>query len=143
MLTEHSPRLKEADFMKIVLTLPDNIVEDMQSFGQATKRDVSTMLRETLEMMWPAWGTVLHRQEYPPVESLSDDEILKLAHSKMAFADNEHLGNLQEKGKNGALSASEQFELLVLIHQYQLEQLRKSEGLAEAVRRGLQAPLPS
>lgn len=38
---------------------------------------------------------------------------------------------------------SEQVELLVLMHLYQLGQLRKSQGLAEAARRGLLTPISS
>ncbi len=41
------------------------------------------------------------------------------------------------------LTPTEHFELLVLIHLYQIGMLRKSEGLAEAVRRGLRKPLAS
>jgi hypothetical protein len=134
---------KGEELMEITLNLPDTVVEHMTSFGQATERDVATVLAETIEMMWPAWGTVLNREEYPPVDTLSDQEVLTLAHSKMSQAANDRLGALQAKGKTGMLTASEQFELLVLIHHYQIEHLRKSEGLAEAVRRGLQAPFPA
>jgi hypothetical protein len=54
---------------------------------------------------------------------------------------NERLGALQSKGKSLSLTELEEFELLMLIQVYRLGQLRKSEGLAEAVRRGLRAPL--
>lgn len=123
--------------MDVVLHLPDNVVEHIQSFSQVTKRDIATVLTETLEMMWPAWGMFLSRDNYPPVETLSDTEVLGLANSKMDSHQNERLGELQAQGKAGKLKASEQFELLMLMHFYQIGQLRKSEGLAEAVRRGL------
>jgi uncharacterized protein YnzC (UPF0291/DUF896 family) len=54
---------------------------------------------------------------------------------------NQRLGELQAKGKTTALTESERYELLALLHIYQLGQLRKSEALAEAVRRGLREPL--
>jgi hypothetical protein len=129
--------------MEIVLSLPDNIVEHIQSFSQVTKRDVATVLTDTLEMMWPAWGMLLSLNNYPPVETLSDTEVLALANSRMEPHQNERLGELQACGKAGWLTTSEQFELLVLMHSYQIGQLRKSEALAEAVRRGLQEPLPA
>jgi hypothetical protein len=56
---------------------------------------------------------------------------------------NERLGELQARGKAGELTEAEQTELLALLHVYQTGQLRKSEGLAEAVRRGLRQPLAS
>ncbi|MBS3025707.1 MAG: hypothetical protein HCA25_01045 [Dolichospermum sp. DET50] len=41
-----------------------------------------------------------------------------------------------------SLAASvERYELLILISLYQMGQLRKSEGLAEAVKRGIKTPL--
>ena len=123
--------------MDVVLHLPDNVVEHIQSFSQVTKRDIATVLTETLEMMWPAWGMFLSRDNYPPVETLSDTEVLGLANSRMDPRQNERLGELQAQGKAGKLKVSEQFELLMLMHFYQIGQLRKSEGLAEAVRRGL------
>jgi hypothetical protein len=48
----------------------------------------------------------------------------------------ERLGTLQAKGKIEGLTEAERVELLALLHIYQTGQLRKSEGLAEAVRRG-------
>lgn len=129
--------------VEVILTLPDNLVEQAQSFGRATKRNVETVLADTLEMMWPAWGALLKRDYYPHIETLSDAEVLALADSKMDPTQNERLGELQACGKDKGLAISEQFELLVLMHLYQIGQLRKSEGLAEAVRRGLREPLPS
>lgn len=129
--------------MEVILTLPDNLIEQAQSFGRATERNVETVLADTLEMMWPAWETLLNRDDYPHVETLSDEEVVTLADSKMDATQNERLGELQVRGKTEGLTASEQFELLVLMHLYQIGQLRKSEGLAEAVRRDLRKPLPS
>jgi hypothetical protein len=49
---------------------------------------------------------------------------------------------LQTKGKATGLSVAERYELLALLQIYHLGQLRKSEAVAEAVRRGLRMPLP-
>jgi hypothetical protein len=56
---------------------------------------------------------------------------------------NQRLGELQVKGKEFGLSDLERYELLSLLQIYQIGQLRKSEALAEAVRRNLRPPLPS
>jgi uncharacterized protein YnzC (UPF0291/DUF896 family) len=74
---------------------------------------------------------------------LSDDEVLTLANSKMGLAQNERLGELQIRSKVEGLTEAERAELLALLHIYQTGPLRKSEGLAEAVRRGLRQPLTS
>ena len=128
---------------QLTLDLPDSLLEQVRYFGLATHRAPETVLTETLEMMWPAWENTLIRDIFPPVESLPDAEILKLADLKMNPAQNKRLGKLQSRGKTSGLTATEQFELLVLIHHYQIGQLRKSEGIAEAARRGLREPLPA
>ncbi len=128
---------------QLTLNLPDSLVERVRYFGHATDRDAEAVLTDTLEMMWPAWEDLLNRDPFQPVESLSDTEILELADLKMDPVQNERLGELQSRGKISGLPLAEQFELLALIHLYQIGQLRKSEGLAEAVRRGLRGVLPS
>jgi hypothetical protein len=61
----------------------------------------------------------------------------------MDATQNQRLGALQTKGKATGSSVAERYELLALLQIYQLGQLRKSEALAEAVRRGLRTPLPA
>jgi hypothetical protein len=65
-----------------------------------------------------------------------------LADEKMDKAQNERLGQLQRKGKEVGLNAAERHELRTLLQICQQGQLRKSEALAEAARRGLRKPLP-
>ncbi len=128
---------------QLTLNLPDSLVEHVEYLGRATHRNAEAVLADTLEMMWPAWENLSNRDLLPPVEDLSDAEILELADLKMDPVQNERLGEFQSRGKISGLTASEQFELLVLIHLYQIGQVRKSLGLAESVRRGLREPLPS
>ena len=78
---------------------------------------------------------------YEDISTLSDKEVLDLANLKMGIEQNERLGDLQTKGKAEGLTQTEQFELLGLMQIYRLGLLRKSQGLAEAVRRGLRGPL--
>ena len=75
--------------------------------------------------------------------TLSDKEVLQLADQKMDVAQNERLGQLQRKGKEVGLNAAERRELRTLLQICQQGQLRKSEALAEAVRRGLRKPMPA
>ncbi len=120
--------------VEVTLMLPEALVEQAKRFGQATQRDVGQVLADALEMMWSTIDTLSDLG--PPVSMLSDDEVLTLANSKMDPAQNERLGELQARGKTGQLTEAERAELLALLHIYQIGQLRKSEGLAEAVRRG-------
>jgi hypothetical protein len=79
----------------------------------------------------------------PSVSELSDNAVLELADAKMNQAQNQRLGDLQTKGKTAGLTDAERYELLALLQIYQLDQLRKSEALAEAIRRRLREPLPA
>ena len=125
----------------ITLTLPDNLVEHAKRFGQVTQRDVKSVLAEALEMIWPTFGNSPDVKTYPLASNLDDAEVLALADAKMDLIQNQRLGALQEKGKTSGLTAEERYELMALMQIYQIGQLRKSEGMAEAVRRGLRPPL--
>jgi hypothetical protein len=125
--------------IQITLTLPESLVEHAQRFGEATHRNADQVLAETLEMMWATIDTFSDVK--PTVFRLSDEEVLALANLKMDPQQNQRLGDLQAKGKAESLSEAERTELLALLYLYQAGNLRKSEGLAEAVRRGLREPL--
>jgi len=127
--------------IELTLSLPESLIEHAKRFGEASQRDVESVLEDALEMMWPTLGDVPDTSQYPPVSSLSDAQVLALADSKMDPIQNQRLGQLQERGKANGLTEAERYELLVLMHIYQLGQLRKSEALAEAVQRGLREPL--
>lgn len=126
---------------QLTLNLPDNLVNHAGVIGRITHRDATEVLADTLEMMWPAWENMLDTDLFPPLTSLSDDEVIELADLKMDSEQNRRMGELQSRGKSSGLTISEQFELLTLVHFYQIGQIRKSEALAEAVRRGLRKPL--
>lgn len=119
----------------VTLHLPEHLVEYAKRFGEATQRDAGEVLADTLEMMWGTIETGLELE--PSVSTLSDEEVLALADTKMDPAQNDRLAELQRRGKMDGLTEAERVELLSLLHLYQAGQLRKSAGLAEAVRRGL------
>ncbi|MFZ1395764.1 MAG: hypothetical protein WAS33_02650 [Candidatus Promineifilaceae bacterium] len=128
--------------VQVTLSLPNNLFEHARDLGNATKRDTAEVLADALEMMWPTLPDS-PASTLTDISSLSDDDILALADMKMDETQNSRLGELQTKGKQATLAEVERFELLSLLQIYQLGQLRKSEALAEAVRRGLRAPLSS
>ena len=129
--------------VEITLALPESLIEQARRFGQATQRNLEAVLAETLEMMWPTLGNLRVSDPFPRMSHLSDAEVLAFADSKMDVVQNQRLGQLQAQGKAAELTEAERYELAALMQIYQLGQLRKSEGLAEAVRRGLREPLPA
>ncbi|MEA5617506.1 hypothetical protein VB711_06595 [Cronbergia sp. UHCC 0137] len=127
----------------ITINLPESLVASVQYPGEATAREVSDVLFDTLEIVLPTLDNLSEKSIYSKMADVSDQEVLELADLKMDAVQNQRLGELQAKGKNTALTAAERYELLILISLYQIGQLRKSQGLAEAVKRGIRTPLSS
>jgi len=127
--------------VKVTLDLPNSVVEHAQLYSRSTRSTFEDVLSDSLEILWPMLENTSVDKLYEDVSNLSDQEVLELANLKMSFEQNERLGDLQSKGKTEGLTQTEQFELLGLMQIYRLGMLRKSHGLAEAVRRGLRGPL--
>ena len=126
---------------QITINLPNSLVESAQCLGQATARELSQVLIDTLEIILPTFNNLSAISNHPEASHLSDSEVIELANLKMDEVQNQRLGELQAKGKNTGLTEAEGYELSVLISIYQMGQLRKSMALAEAVKRGLREPL--
>jgi hypothetical protein len=128
--------------MEVTIKLPESLLEYAKIQAVCSQRAVEDVLADTLEMLWVSWENVPNNNLFQPVTSLSDPEVLMLANAKMDTKQNQRLGALQAKGKMTGLTEAESYELLAMLQIYQLGQIRKSEGLAEAVRRKLKTPLP-
>jgi hypothetical protein len=125
----------------ITINLPESLAASIQRLGEATAREISDVLLDTLEIVLPTLDHLSEMSINSNIPDISDEEVLELANFKMDVVQNQRLGELQAKGKNTGLTAGERYELLILISLYQMGQLRKSEGLAEAVKRGIKTPL--
>lgn len=106
----------------ITLEIPDELISQIMQLGDR----------------FPEWLMVSLPDSnlYPPVSSLSDDEVRTLARLKLSQNQNDRLGELQAKGKTSDLAEIERYELLALLQVYQFGQLRKSEAIAESTKRG-------
>jgi hypothetical protein len=135
--------VKNFIFMTIPITinLPETLAASVQRLGEATAREISDVLLDTLEIVLPTLDNLSEMSINSNIADISDQEVLELANLKMDVVQNQRLGELQAKGKNTGLTAGERYELLILMSLYQMGQLRKSEGLAEAVKRGIKTPL--
>jgi hypothetical protein len=125
----------------ITINLPESLAASIQRLGEATAREISDVLLDTLEIVLPTLDHLSEMSINSSIPDISDEEVLELANLKMDVVQNQRLGELQAKGKNTGLTAGERYELLILMSLYQMGQLRKSEGLAEAVKRGIKTPL--
>ena len=125
----------------ITINLPESLAASIQRLGEATAREISDVLLDTLEIVLPTLDNLSEMSINSSIPDISDEEVLELANLKMDVVQNQRLGELQAKGKNTGLTAGERYELLILMSLYHMGQLRKSEGLAEAVKRGIKTPL--
>jgi hypothetical protein len=71
------------------------------------------------------------------VTALSDAEVLACADLQLPAAQDQRLSELLNRQQEGSLPEPDQAELDALMQLHYQGQLRKAQGLAEAVRRGL------
>ncbi len=126
--------------LEVTISLPDSLVSKVHAINSTLHPDVQEVVADTLEAIYPMLENSADLFS-PDIISLSDDEVVQLANSKMDRVQGQRLGSLQTKGKAAGLSNAERHELLALFQIYQSGLLRKSEAMVEAVRRGLRKPL--
>jgi hypothetical protein len=126
--------------VEVTISLPDSLVNKVQAINSSLRQDAQEVVTDTLEAIYPMLENSAELFS-PDIPSMSDEEVLQLADSKMDRVQGKRLGALQTKGKAIGLSPAERHELLALFQIYQTGLLRKSEAMVEAVRRGLRKPI--
>src|SRR5262249_271821 len=124
---------------QVVVTLSDDLYVQAQHWAALTHREVPQLLTEALALVLTPIGTP--PSDVPPVATLADPEVLALAQVQMPPQQGHRLDQLLAQQGETTLTAEEQGELLAVMQVYQQLWGRQSEALAEAVRRGLRAPL--
>lgn len=124
---------------EVTLQLPDHLYEQAKQWAAITQQDLDTALTDALTVILTPVHTSPELDK--PISSLSDKEVLAQSEMKMELMPGQRLSTLLAKRREGTLSEGEYRELFALFQLYQRLWLRQSEALAEAVRRGLRAPL--
>ncbi|MFM7904953.1 MAG: hypothetical protein ACKPA9_07250 [Microcystis sp.] len=120
------------------LTLPDEIFNLAQSLAHSINRDLNDILVEAIAFyISPNY----QGEKISSLNSLSDEEIIKLTQLQMASEQDQRLSELLNQQQERDLSTFENRELWSLMQVYQINLLKKSQGLNEAVKRGLISPL--
>lgn len=119
--------------MEISVKLPDGLYENVSHLARNKKKSVAEFIKNAVKK---AVAEDIENLERPLAEC-SDDEVLALANMKMSTAENERMSDLLDRQREGLITPLERNELDVLFRVYQAGNLRKSQGIAEAVRRGL------
>lgn len=126
--------------MEISIKLPNTLYQDISHLAQAKKKSVAAMIQHAVRQAVTESEQDLELVgEFPerPLAGCSDDEVLAVAKLKMPDEQAERQSELLYKNQAGTITPLERNELEGLTMIYQLGNLRKSQGIAEAVLRGL------
>ncbi len=119
--------------MEISVKLPNHLYEGVSLLAKTKKKSVATIIKNAVRKAVSEEAETLAR----PLADCSDDEVLALAKMKMSAAENKRMSELLGKQREAAITPLERNELDALLRVYQAGNLRKAQGIAEAVRRGL------
>jgi hypothetical protein len=122
---------------RITIDLPAGVLQRAELLALRAGRPVGDYLAETLQHALEPFGDLSDTNP----EAWSDQEALAAADAQMPEAEDRRLSELLRRQQAGLLQPKEQGELTALMGLYQRGLLRKSQGLREAVRRGLRPPV--
>jgi hypothetical protein len=113
--------------VKVTLELPEEVAHRARAVAAKTQRPLEDILVEWLDRVGGE----------PPVESLSDEEVLALCDAQMEAAEQEELSDLLCRNREGLLRDGDRARLDGLMRIYRRGLVRKAEALKTAVERGL------
>lgn len=123
---------------RLTVDLPDDLARSLTLLARSRGCREPEMAVELLR------SSVVKREVEATLDAmkgLSDQEVIALADLRLAPKDDKRLSELLELNGEGALTNKQRRELDALMQIHNDALLRKSAGLAEAVRRGLRQPL--
>ncbi|MFN8483272.1 MAG: hypothetical protein U0768_09555 [Anaerolineae bacterium] len=115
----------------VTLDLPTEVARRVREIAARTHRRPEDILVEWLD----------RAAADPPVEVLSNDEILGLCDSQLADAEQAELSELLVGAREGAVTDGERGRLDELMDRYRRGLVRKAQAWKVAVERGLRPPL--
>ena len=119
--------------MEISVKLPNNLYQDVSALAQAKKKSVAEIIKNAVRKAVNEDAETLER----PLADCSDSEVLALANMKMSEAENKRMSELLAMQGEETITPLARNELDALMRVYQVGNLRKAQGIYEAVRRGL------
>jgi predicted transcriptional regulator len=116
---------------KITVELPDELIEKARTLADLTHRSFDEVLAECLRIA----------VDERAMETLSDEEVLAISDGQLDEPIQDLLEDLQDRNREGELSAAERYRLDDLLRMYRTGMVRKSQALKVAVNRGLRPRL--
>ncbi len=115
----------------VTLELPESLATRVRETATRTQRQFEEVILDWLERL----------AVEPPLEALSDQQILALCHSQLPENRQEELQQLLQRNREGQLSQADHLWLDELMHHYRRGLVRKAQALKIAVERGLLPPI--
>lgn len=119
--------------MEISVKLPDDLYQGVSHLAKTKKKSVATIIKNAVRKAVNEESETLER----PLAECSDNEVLALANMKMSEDENRRMSELLDKQREEMITPLERNELDILFRVYQVGNLRKAQGISEAVQRGL------
>ena len=119
--------------MEISVKLPDNLFQGVTHLAKTKKKSVATIIKNAVRKVVNEEAEIVER----PLADCPDAEVLALANMKMSAAENSRMSQLLDKQREEMITPLERNELDALFRVYQVGNLRKAQGISEAVQRGL------
>lgn len=119
--------------MEISVKLPNNLYQGVSHLAKTKKKSVAAIIKNAVRKAVIEEAEAVAR----PLAGCSDNEVLALANMKMPQEQAARQSELLYKNQAGTITPLERNELEGLLMVYQLGNLRKAQGIAEAVLRGL------
>ena len=119
--------------MEISIKLPNNLYQTVSALAQAKKKSVAEIIKNAVRKAVNEDAETLER----PLADCSDSEVLALARMKMSAGENQRMSELLAWQSEETITPLERNELDALIRVYQVGNLRKAQGISEALQRGL------
>jgi hypothetical protein len=117
--------------VKVTVELPEELARRAQAVAAQTSRRLEDVLVEWID----------RAVTEPAVESLPDDQVLRLCDAQLERNQQEELSDLLARNREGVLPNAERARLDELMGIYRRGLVRKAQALKTAVARGLKPPL--
>lgn len=115
----------------VQLTIPDEIARRARDIASRTERQVEDVLVEWINLA----------AEDLAIDSLPDEQVIVLADLQMDANQQQELGDLLARSREGQIDTAGRARLDQLMQVYRLGMVRKAQAVKVAVERGLRPPL--